>query len=248
MFLNKLDYLSPIISIYYKGSLFHSSMGSGIISIITVLAVINLGIYFSLDLINRKNPNTFFYNSFIENPGIFNVNSESLFHFLTNIKVIQGKWNYPEFDFGVYNIIGFQGPVDSYLANVRNNRTKFLAHWLYGYCNKDKYGAKINSLSFKYDYFEKSACISKYFDPKDQKYYDIGDPKFVWPSIANGTFNEENKVYSLYLQKCDNEIIKEISETQSCKSQKEVAEFFRIYGSLVFALYFLNNNVNALNY
>ena len=248
MFLNKLDYLSPIISIYYKGNLFHSSIGSGVMSVITVLIVINLGVYFSLDLINRKNPNTFFYNSFIEDPGIYNVNSESLFHFLTNIKIIRGKWEYPEFDFRVYNIIGFQGPVDNYLANVRNNRTNYIAHWLYGYCNKDKYEAEINALIMKHDYFEKSACISKYYDPDDQEYYDIGDPKFVWPSIANGTFNEENKVYSLFLQKCDNEIIKNIFETQSCKSEKEVEEFFRITGSLVFAFYFLNNNINALKY
>ena len=108
MFLNKLDYLSPIISIYYKGNLFHSSIGSGIMSIITVVAIINLGVYFSLDLINRKNPSTFYYNSFIEYPGVYNVNSESLFHFLANIKVIRGKWDYLAFDFSVYNIIGFQ--------------------------------------------------------------------------------------------------------------------------------------------
>ena len=248
MFLNKLDYLSPIISIYYKGNLFHSSIGSGIMSIITVVAIINLGVYFSLDLINRKNPSTFYYNSFIEHPGVYNVNSESLFHFLTNIKVITGKWDYLAFDFSVYNIIGFQGSVDNYLAKVKNNRTNFIAHWLYGYCNKDKYGPEIIDLASKYDYFERSACISKYYDPDDLKYYDIGDPKFVWPSIANGTFNEGNKVYGLYVQKCDNDIIKEISETQSCKSPKEVAEFFRISGSFIFGFYFLNNNVNALNY
>ena len=93
MFLKKLDFLSPNISFYYKGNLFHSSIGSGIMSIITVLIVINLGIYFSLDLINRENPNTFFYNSFIEDPGIININSKSLFHFLSNIKIVRGKWD-----------------------------------------------------------------------------------------------------------------------------------------------------------
>ena len=48
--------------------------------------------------------------------------------------------------------------------------------------------------------------------------------------------NEENKIYGLYLQKCDNEIIKKISETQSCKSEKEVEEFFRVSGSLIIML------------
>ena len=248
MFLNKLDYLSPIISIYYKGNLYHSSIGSGIMSIITVVAVINLGVYFSLDIINRENPNTFFYNSFIEYPGTYNVDSKSLFHFLANIKVIRGKWDYPEFDFGVYNIIGFQGPVDNYIATVKNNRINYTAHWLYGYCNKDKYGEEINKLTTNYTFFEKSACISKYYDPEDLKYYDIGDPKFIWPSIANGTFSEENKVYGLYLQKRDNKIIKSISETLSCKSENEVKEFFTISGSLIFGLHFLNNNINALDY
>ena len=248
MFLNKLDYLSPIISIYFKGNLFHSSIVSGIMSIITVIIVINLGIYFSLDLINRENPNTFYYNSFIQYPGIININNKSLFHFLTNIKVIKGEWNYPEFDFRVYNIIGFEGPIDHYLAFSNSNIVLQSAHWLYGYCNKDKNVVELNDLINNYDYFEKSACISKYYDPIDRHYYDIGDPKFVWPSLINGTFNNENKVYGLYLQKCDNEIIKNIFETQSCKSEKEIKEFFNIQGSLIFSFVFLNNNVNALNY
>ena len=81
MFLKKLDYLSPNISFYYKGNLFHSSIGAGILSIITVIIVINLGIYFSFDLINRENPNTFFYNKFIQDTGIIKINTESLFNF-----------------------------------------------------------------------------------------------------------------------------------------------------------------------
>ena len=67
------------------------------------------------------------------------------------------------------------------------------AHWLFWYCNKDKNGVELNGLINKYDYFEKSACISKYYVPIEAHYYDIRGPKFVGPSIANGTFNDENK-------------------------------------------------------
>ena len=61
-----------------------------------------------------------------------------------------------------------------------------------------------------YNFFEKSACIKKYYSKKSKKYYDIRDTIFEWPEIAYGTFNENNKVYGLFIQKCNNDTIKEI--------------------------------------
>jgi hypothetical protein len=65
MFVKKFDFLSPKITLYYKGSSSHSSKLSGIISIISVIFIFSLSIYFSLDLIQRKNPNTYYINRFV---------------------------------------------------------------------------------------------------------------------------------------------------------------------------------------
>ena len=56
MFIKKLDYLSPPITFYHQGLLFHSSFASGIISILSILIIIIFTIYYSLELIKKKNP------------------------------------------------------------------------------------------------------------------------------------------------------------------------------------------------
>jgi len=54
MFIKKLDYLSPPITFYHQGLLFHSSFVSGIISIISILIIIIFTVYYSLELIKIK--------------------------------------------------------------------------------------------------------------------------------------------------------------------------------------------------
>ena len=83
MFIKRLDYLSPPITFYHQGLLFHTSFVSGIISIISIVLIIILTVYYSKELIEKKNPKSFSYNTFIEDSGIFPLNSSSLFHFIS---------------------------------------------------------------------------------------------------------------------------------------------------------------------
>ena len=82
MFIQKFDYLSPRITFYHKEKKSHSSIFSGFLSIIFFLIKIISGIYYSLDLIQRKDLKAFFYNTYIEDAPIIPLNSSSLFHFL----------------------------------------------------------------------------------------------------------------------------------------------------------------------
>ena len=109
-------------------------------------------------------------------------------------------------------------------------------------------GKELNEIIENYEYFEKSVCIKKYYNNKEKKYYDIGDAQFVWPSIENGTYNEENGLYGIYIQKCENSIINNILENTTCKSDTEIENYFVEKGTLVFNLLFLNNNINIINY
>jgi hypothetical protein len=83
MFIKRLDFISPPVTIYYQGYLSHSSIISGIISIISIAFIFALAFYFSLDIIKRKDPNVFSYNNFIEDAGIFPINSSGFFHFIS---------------------------------------------------------------------------------------------------------------------------------------------------------------------
>ena len=133
MFIKYFDYLSPPITFYYQGSLSHTSIISGILSIISCILIIILTIYYSLELIERKDPNSFFFNSYIEDSGTFPLNASSLFHFMTIATLTDGYSN-NGVDFTNFRIVGYENYFENYL-NDRN--ISHFDHWLYGKCNNE---------------------------------------------------------------------------------------------------------------
>ena len=249
MFIKYLDYLSPRITFYHNGLLSHSSILSGIISIIAIIFIIILGIYYSLQIIKRKNPNISYYKNFEKDAGIFQINTSSLFHFVSITKIYRGVSTMEEFDFTSLNIVGAQIYTEGFMGAYQKSGVKSFDHWLYGYCNKEINTEGLDDL-ITYEYFNKSACIKKYYNSTEEEYYDIGDPKFIWPDIAHGTFNESNKLYGLYIIKCDNNIIDDILGTgYQCKNDSEVDNYLKPKrGSRVLHFHFINTYINALNY
>ena len=67
MIFKYIDFLSPQITLYHQGFLSHSSIISGIISIISLVIIISFGVYYSLDLIKRESPKAFSFNLFVNN-------------------------------------------------------------------------------------------------------------------------------------------------------------------------------------
>ena len=250
MFLKYFDYLSPRITFYHNGFLSHTSIFSGIVSIIAIIFLVILIIYFFLDLIQRKDPNTFYFNSFIEDAGIYKINKTSLFHFVSLSEVYKGQTSNPEFDFESFNIIGIHVYIDNYLVNVKHNPfgIKGFDHWIYGYCDKSVNTEGLDDI-LNFEFFETSACIKKFYNATEKNYYEIGDPKFIWPEIAYGTFNDLNRIYGIFIQNCNNNTIKEIlGPSYICKTKDQINEFFNFQGSRVLHLYFVNNYVNVKNY
>ena len=248
MYIKYLDYLSPRTTLYYKGFLSHSSITSGLISIISIIFVILLAVQFSLEAVKRDQPNAFYYNSFTDDAGIININNSSLFHFINIVQNITGIINNEAFDFTRFNIFGVDHYIDNFLVREREIGIINIDHWLYGYCDKDINTDGLDEL-LSYDFFEKSACIKKYYNSTERIYYNIGDSKFIWPSISHGTLNAKNKIYGLYIQKCNNKTIKNIlGDEYQCKRDSEIDNYFQILGSRIIYLNFINNFINVLNY
>ena len=242
MFIKNLDYLSPPITFYHKGSLSHSSILSGIISIISIIIIIIIAIYFLLDLMQRKSPNSFYFNSFVEDSGIFPLNASSLFHFISIATLTNGFTN-EGVDFTNFRIIGYENYFETYLYD--KNISKY-DHWLYGKCNNESDTTGIKYL-INFDFFEKSACIRKYFNSLEKKYYDTWESNFRWPEIAHGTYNEKVKTYSIFFEKCKDDTIDLIlGEEGHCKEYKEINESFN--NLRILNIYFINNYINVLNY
>ena len=243
MFIKKLDYLSPPITFYHQGLLFHSSFVSGIISILSILIIIIFTVYYSLELIKKKNPKSSSYYTYIEDSGIFPMNSSSLFHFISGISK-ESNFNNNGIDFSFVRIIGLEVFFKSY---IKDNNLSHYNHWLYGKCNiKDIEG--INNL-IQYDFFERSACIRKYFNKEEQKYYDVRDPKFRWPVIAHGTANKDEQLYNIIAEKCEQNTLNLIlGEGHQCKNLSEFESILynNFFGELF--IYIINHSVDISNY
>ena len=196
MIIKEIDFLSPPVTFYHKGSLSHSSLISGLLSALAFLVILCFGVFYSLDLINHKNPTAFYFNRFTEDAGYIPVNSSSFSHFIS-IKLDNIIDTKEGIDFSIFRIIGIEQYFTTYLTN-RN--LSLYDHWIYGFCNENdiKGLEKIE----KPDFFNRSACIKKYFDITTQKYYDIGDENFKWPKMAHGTYNPNSKFYNIIVEKC----------------------------------------------
>ena len=218
MILKQLDFLSPTITFFHKGSLSHSSIISGILSITSFILIIIIAVYFSLDLIKRQNPTSFYFNTFEEEAGIFPLNSSSFFHFISlsmNDKELKDEG----VDFRSFRIIGLEIFYQQY---INNKNISNYDHWLYGLCNLENDTVGIKYL-VNHNFFQNSACIRKYFNSKEKKYYDTWEPQFRWPEMAHGTYNSENKFFCIILERCEEETINLILKGKNkCKSDDEI--------------------------
>ena len=244
MFFKKLDFLSPPITFYHRGYLSHNSVISGILSIILKILIFIFSVYYSLEIIQRKNPKIFSYTTFVDDAGTFSLNSSHIFHFLSMSSIFT-NFVVDGINFTYFRIIGLEEYYENYL------KTKNLSdyeHWLYGLCNNNTDTQGISDI-ITYDFFERSACIRKYFSKKDQKYYDTDDPKFKWPIIAHGTNNPNLVVYNIVIESCKEDTVDLIlGKGNHCQE----TEFYNLnenysYFAVTY-LYFINNYINIINY
>ena len=70
-FIRKLDMISPPITLYFKGEDQHSSIFSGILSIIIGLLILAATIYYFLGFINKDNPKSYFLPDILKMLEIF---------------------------------------------------------------------------------------------------------------------------------------------------------------------------------
>ena len=242
MVIKKLDVLSPPVTFYYKGVLSHPSIVSGIISIIAFIIIMFFAVYYSLFVIMRKNPKAYYFSSFTNDAGVFPINSSSFFHFISMSEDSDNPTD-KGVNFENFRILGFD--IYYYYAYINGSINNF-DHWLYGYCNNDSDVDGISNL-INQQYFEKSACIRKYFSQKDQKYYDTGNINFKWPEMAHGTFNKNKTYYSVILERCREDTIDLVlGKGHHCKNDTELDEILSHHGVVHFN--FIDNYIDALNY
>ena len=239
MFLKKIDFWTPPITLFTEGHDSHSSCLSGILSLITLAVIILFSVFQIKNLFNRddETPTSTSFKYFKYDAGKISLNDSSLFHFIS-FQDFKNK-NNKKFDFSYFNIIGIEQPISTYETN---NDIKNYNHWLYGYCNDERIKG-IENIE-KIDYLTKSACIKKYYDKETNQYYEISDAKFKYPSISHGTFNHDNTVYSILFISCTQTFLDiEFNGKLSCKNIDEV-----YISSIAVHLNFIDEYIDVLNY
>lgn len=239
MFLKKFDTISPHITLYFKGNNIHSSILSGILTIEMYIIIFVFGVYYALEFIHKKNPSAFFFNRYIEDAGLFPLNSSSMFHYINLRRTIDSSIS--EIDFDMIRIIGIEDvTIDNYPSiDLKNTR-----HWLYGLCNNKSDTTGIGYLITSDDY-AKFACIRKFYEPNTHQYYDTNNKNFIWPILEHGMSNENHSFYGIIVEKCKNDDLRTISGLLSCQNSELIDEY--VFSNVI-SIYLIDHYSDVLNY
>ena len=221
MFLKELDILSPHITLYYNQKSTHSSVISGVLTIFVYLSILTFVLIYLVRFINRENPTAYFFNRYVDDVGEFSFKNLNFFNF---IQITQGKNRaIKELEFNKIEIIGLNISIEGFknLADLSQ-----ISHWVYGKCD-NKTDIKGVEHLLKNETFFKSACIKKFYNHKNSKYYDINDENFEWPVINEGASSPNASLYGVVIKKCENNSFR-LQHFGECDSENEINKYLSI--------------------
>ena len=236
MIFRNLDFLSPPITIYHKGQSKHSSVFSGLLTVLSYLMILACIIYYVIDFIEKTNPTSYFFNRYVEDTGIFPFNESSILHYISLIEFTRDRGN--EFDFNSIMIYGIQISIENYIHNFD---IASLDHWEYALCNyeEDISNIKLKNLIDK-SIFNKSACIKKYYSSEEKRYFKKGESGFKFPTLEHGASHPNRTLYGIIVESCNNNSIK-----NDCNPKEKIEYFFSKHA---LSLNFIDHYVDVLNY
>ena len=239
--IKKFDFLSPPITLYFKGEDQHHSIASAILTFICDTLVLIATIYYFLGFINKDSPKAYFFTRYVEDAGNFPVNSSSMFNYFQFVdKFDSTKLG---FDFSVFRAVGVNNIYYEQYMNYPEV-ISWVNHWIYGACNDNTDIEGIKDLIDPIVY-KNAACIREYYNANEKKYYKTGENGFVWPVIEKGCSNPGSKFYGIIIQRCDHAPNSLKRNGPECKSEKEISD---IIGTLSFKYQIIDQYADILNY
>ena len=234
MFLQYFDLISPPITLFYKREERHINIISGVLSIITYAFIVSALFYYGLEFYHRRLNTFYFYNTMIDDAGIFPLNSSSMFHYVT-----VGK---KSIDFRAVNVIGINKYITYYMNN--DDITK-IDHWVYGPCNLEDAKGMENIIENKTSFLG-AACVKKIWNSTEKKYYSIDDSShFNYPQLEHGASNPLTKNYGVIITKCKN-FVQKLNNEEDCYDRDTIDKYMIESTSL--ALYVIDHSIEVHNF
>ena len=240
MFFRKFDFLSPEICLFYNGQERHSSIFSGILSLFLFIFVLFLIIFLSIDFIYKKNPTAYYYNKYVNDLGVFHLNSSGIFHFIffihknSNLNVIDNR---------AISIIG----TDINFNDAISLKDCEMSHYIYELCNEEDVGQLLENENIYKDLknsINVSYCIKKYYNNLTKNIYYQNDSEFIFPYLEHGASQGNNRQYGIIIKKCQND---SILNNNSCYDDEKINEYINNNLS-IFIFNFLDTSIDVLNF
>ena len=202
MFFRKIDILSPKLTLFYFNQNSHSSIISGIFTLIIYFIYVMFIIYFSLDLIFHKNETSYFYNRIINDAGIFSLKDKA-FHFIQLTNIIP--------DLNVIQIIGLEQML--FGEYNENGKRENFNHYIYSPCTKEIKNNLTNDISniINDSNYNNSYCIDSFYNSTSKIITKNTQSNFSYPLISYGTNNPNCTFYAIIIQRCINSTLNNFS-------------------------------------
>ena len=233
MILNKFDFISPQITLYYRKQERHVNPFSGCLTLTVYISILICSLMFIVQFISKSEPIIFFYKYYQDDVGFYYFNTSDFFHYVTlGSNVI---------DYSSINIIGVPKFIQSYTQD--NTLSLLDTYYIYGQCKeKDLKGLNINNFN-ESDFSTNGACIRKMYDKKQNKILTTEDEDFFYPDLRHGASNPNYNLYAVIIELCRNE--SEFNDNK-CKPTEQINAYTSTLTSV--SLYVVDHIVNVEDY
>ena len=237
---NKIDFLSPPITLFHLEKRTHTSNVGGFLIVIMVSACTLYISFLLYDLINHKKITSIFHKRFEYEAGYYSFNSSSIFHFIQIFSPENGGY------FDKYESKYIRAYTTYVHSNFSYGNLDLYDHWVFDTCRKDIDDKDLDPSLFKnIENFTNGVCIRYYYNSSERKYYSLEDEGFSWPHLEHGIAQRDNIYLTTIVQKCSNDsIINKIFG--ECPTQKEIDDYISKYFAIY--LYFTDTQVDPTNY
>ena len=238
--LNKIDFLSPPITLFHLEKRTHTSKVGAVLVIILLITLLSYAIYLITNLISHKNMTYIFHKKFEFEAGYYSFNSSSIFHFIQIFSSENGGY------FDKFNSTYIRAFTTYAHSNLQYDKLDLYDHWVFDNCRKGIDDKDLDrSLFQNVENFTNGVCIRYYYNSIEKKYYSSEEKGFNWPHLEHGISQRKNIYLTTIVQKCSNDsIINEIFG--KCPTQKEIDDYVDQYFGIY--LYFTDTQVDPTDF